>query len=205
LVRGLRIPSSYLPTGADDSAAQYNDGRVGTAYIQELRFNTYCERLQNLVVEEFDQEFKRYMLERGVNVDTTMFDLKFQPPQNFAAYRQSEIDNARVPTYTQMSAIPYISNRFAMKRFLGMTEEELAENERLWREENDETLTGSAASSDAELRDAGISSASINSDTSGIEDELDSDTPVDDGGAGAAPESATDTELGSSPNAEQTI
>ena len=31
LVRGLRIPSSYLPTGADDSAAQYNDGRVGTA------------------------------------------------------------------------------------------------------------------------------------------------------------------------------
>jgi hypothetical protein len=38
-----------------------------------------------------------------------------------------------------------------------------------------------------------------------MEDELDSDTPVDDGGAGAAPESATDTELGSSPNAEQTI
>ena len=205
LVRGLRIPSSYLPTGADDSAAQYNDGRVGTAYIQELRFNTYCERLQNLVVEEFDQEFKRYMLERGVNVDTTMFDLRFQPPQNFAAYRQSEIDNARVPTYTQMSAIPYISNRFAMKRFLGMTEEELAENERLWREENDENLTGSAASSDAELRDAGISSASINSDTTGMEDELDNDTPVDDGGAGTGPESATDAELGSNPNAEQTI
>ena len=205
LVRGLRIPSSYLPTGADDSAAQYNDGRVGTAYIQELRFNTYCERLQNLVIEEFDQEFKRYMLERGVNVDTTMFDLKFQPPQNFAAYRQSEIDNARVPTYTQMSAIPYISNRFAMKRFLGMSEEELAENERLWREENDEDLSGSAASSDAELRDAGISSASINNDTSGLEDELDSDTPVDDGGAGTGPESATDTELGSNPNAEQTI
>jgi hypothetical protein len=105
LVRGLRIPSSYLPTGADDSAAQYNDGRVGTAYIQELRFNTYCERLQNLVVEEFDQEFKRYLLEKGMNVDVAMFDLKFQPPQNFAAYRQSEIDNARVPTYTQMSAI----------------------------------------------------------------------------------------------------
>ena len=205
LVRGLRIPSSYLPTGADDSAAQYNDGRVGTAYIQELRFNTYCERLQNLVVEEFDQEFKRYMLERGVNVDTTMFDLKFQPPQNFASYRQSEIDNARVPTYTQMSAIPYISNRFAMKRFLGMSEEELAENERLWREENDENLTGSAASSDAELRDAGISSASISNDTSGIEDELGDDAPIDDAGDGSGPESATDTDLGSTPNAEQTI
>ncbi len=114
LVRGLRIPSSYLPTGAEDSGAQYNDGRVGTAYIQELRFNTYCERLQNLIVEEFDTEFKRYLLEKGVNIDTAMFDLKFQPPQNFASYRQAEIDNARIPTFTQMSAIPYLSNRFAM-------------------------------------------------------------------------------------------
>jgi len=39
LFRGLRIPSSYLPTGSDDSQSQFNDGRVGTAYIQELRFN----------------------------------------------------------------------------------------------------------------------------------------------------------------------
>ena len=206
LVRGLRIPSSYLPTGADDSAAQYNDGRVGTAYIQELRFNTYCERLQNLVVEEFDQEFKRYLLEKGINIDTNMFDLKFQPPQNFAAYRQSEIDNARVPTFTQMSAIPYISNRFALKRFLGLTEEELAQNERLWREENDEELQSSAASSDAELRDAGISSASIGSDLDSIEDEAPDTTPSEDGGSDAGPESATDADIGASAgNTEQTL
>ena len=190
LVRGLRIPSSYLPTGADDSAAQYNDGRVGTAYIQELRFNTYCERLQNLVVEEFDQEFKRYLLEKGMNVDVAMFDLKFQPPQNFAAYRQSEIDNARVPTYTQMSAIPYISNRFAMKRFLGMSDEELAENERLWREENEENLDPIPGDASAEMRDAGITSAGIGDD-----------------GSDAGPETATGQELGSAtaPGTEQTI
>ena len=75
----------------------------------------------------------------------------------------------------------------------------------MWREENDENLTGSAASSDAELRDAGISSASISNDTSGIEDELGDDAPIDDAGDGAGPESATDTDLGSTPNAEQTI
>jgi len=108
LVRGLRIPSSYLPTGADDSSSAYNDGRVGTAYIQELRFNKYCERLQGLVTEAFDKEFKLFLLDKGINIDTSMFDLKFQPPQNFAAYRQSELDNARVPTFTQMSAIPYM-------------------------------------------------------------------------------------------------
>ena len=205
MVRGLRIPSSYLPTGADDSAAQYNDGRVGTAYIQELRFNTYCERLQNLVVEEFDTEFKRYVLEKGINVDVSMFDLKFQPPQNFAAYRQSEIDNARVPTYSQMSAIPYISNRFAMKRFLGMTDEELAENERLWREENDEELTAMPGSADAELRDAGISGANISDDIDNSEDELEAGAGSEDAGTDSGPTSATDTELGSNTNTEQTL
>jgi hypothetical protein len=61
LFRGLRIPSSYLPTGADDSHSQYNDGRVGTAYIQELRFNKYCERLQRNVSPIFDEEFKLWI------------------------------------------------------------------------------------------------------------------------------------------------
>ncbi len=187
LVRGLRIPSSYLPTGADDSAAQYNDGRVGTAYIQELRFNTYCERLQGLVCEQFNQEFKRYLLEKGVNIDTAMFDLEFQPPQNFAAYRQSEIDNARVPTYTQMSGIPYISNRFALKRFLGMTDEEIAENERLWREENDENF-GQTSDTDAagEMRAGDISGAGIDADLGDVEDEADP-TAEEPGAPGADP------------------
>ena len=181
LVRGLRIPSSYLPTGADDSAAQYNDGRVGTAYIQELRFNTYCERLQNLIVEEFDTEFKRYLLEKGINVDTNMFSLKFQPPQNFASYRQAEIDNARVPTYTQMSQIPYVSNRFALKRFLGMTDEEIAENERLWKEENAENLELPTDAS-AELRSSGISSAGIGADMGSVEDTVpDEAAPIEGG------------------------
>ena len=191
LVRGLRIPSSYLPTGADDSASQYNDGRVGTAYIQELRFNTYCERLQNLLVEDLNQEFKRYLLEKGVNIDTAMFDIRFQPPQNFAAYRQSEIDNARIPTFTQMSAIPYISNRFAMKRFLGLSEEELAENERLWREENDENLKPLPTDAAGEMRGAGISSAGVGADLAGMDPEAPGGEAPIDGGATDAPETAT--------------
>ena len=209
LVRGLRIPSSYLPTGADDATSSYNDGRVGTAYIQELRFNKYCERLQGLVSEEFDTEFKRYLLENGVNIDTSMFDLKFVAPQNFASYRQAELDNSRVPTYTQMSAIPYISNRFAMKRFLGLSEEEIAENERLWREENDETLQSTPTDSAGEMRSVGISSAGISADVDGAEDMLDTEDAAMDGGEGAAPETATAQEPGSAtamaPPTEQTI
>ena len=135
-----------------------------------------------------------------------MFDLKFQPPQNFASYRQAEIDNARVPTYTQMSAIPYISNRFAMKRFLGMTDEELAENERLWREENDDVIEPIPGDASAEMRDAGISGAGIGADLGDLEDEVTDETPGVDAGDGTAPETVTGQELGAAaPGTEQTI
>ena len=163
LFRGLRIPSSYLPTGADDSAAQYNDGRVGTAYIQELRFNKYCERLQKLVAFVFDREFKLYLRAKGVNIDNAIFDLHMNPPMNFASYRQSEMDNARVNTFASLQEVPYMSKRFALKRFLGLTAEEIAENESLWREENsDEAINNIGAST--EMRSAGVTPGGMQSD-----------------------------------------
>ena len=162
LMRALRIPSSYLPTGADDSQSQYNDGRVGTAYIQELRFNKYCERLQQAMVSTFDEEFKLYLYNKGVNIDFSLFDIKFQSPQNFAAYRQAELDNQRISTFTQMVALPFVAKRFALKRFLGMTEEDLAENEKLWKEENGEGKPATDAA--GELRTAGVSPTGIEQD-----------------------------------------
>ena len=172
LLRGLRIPSSYLPTGADDSAAQYNDGRVGTAYIQELRFNNYCERLQSLITEVFNSEFKLYLSNKGVNIDVSMFDLKLQPPQNFASYRQAELDSNRIATFTQMQQVPFMSNRFALSRFLGLSKEEIAENERLWREENDENFAVDGQNADASMRDAGITGADISADLGAAEGDL---------------------------------
>ena len=166
LFRALRIPSSYLPTGSDDGGSNFNDGRVGTAYIQELRFNKYCERLQSLINEVFDTEFKLYLRNKGINVDNNIFDLKFNPPQNFASYRQAEMDTARVNTFSSMVAVPFMSKRFAMKRFLGMTSEEIAENENLWKEENIDTDLQLSAS--AELRSQGITANNMSSDLSGL-------------------------------------
>ena len=163
LFRGLRIPSSYLPTGAEDSQSTFNDGRVGTAYIQELRFNKYCERLQALLTSVFDTEFKRYMDSRGVNIDANIFELNFNPPMNFASSRQATIDAERINTFNTIQAVPFMSKRFALKRFLGLTDEEVAENERLWGEESGK---GEPTHTDAagELRSAGLSAAGIEGD-----------------------------------------
>ena len=185
LFRGLRIPSSYLPTGADDSQAQYNDGRVGTAYIQELRFNKYCERLQSLLQDAFDQEFKMYLYDRGVNIDSSLFEVQLQPPLNFASYRQSEVDGARISTFAQIVQQPYMSKRFALKRYLGLTDEEIAENERMWSEENGKADTIPTDAS-GEMRGAGISQAGIEADMGALADD---EAPPEVGGAelGATP------------------
>ena len=166
LFRALRIPSSYLPTGPDDGGSNFNDGRVGTAYIQELRFNKYCERLQSLMNGPFDTEFKMYLHAKGINIDSNIFDVKFNPPQNFASYRQAEMDTARVNTFATMVGVPFLSKRFAMKRFLGLTQEEIAENETQWKEENIDEDT--SLSANAELRTAGITANGMAGDVSGL-------------------------------------
>ncbi len=155
LFRALRIPAAYLPTGIDEAANTIADGKVGTAYIQELRFNEYCKRLQSNIVETFDLEFKLWLQNNGINIDSSLFELKFNTPQNFAAYRQAEMDTARAATFATLQELPHLSKRFALKRFLGLTEEEIKENERLWREEQGNNLTAPMDASGA-MRSVGI-------------------------------------------------
>jgi len=168
LFRGLRIPSSYLPTGAEDGQQQYNDGRVGTAYIQELRFNKYCARLQSMLAETFDNEFKLYIKTKGYNIDNGMFEIKLNPPQNFAQYRQTEMDQARVNTFTAVAELPYMSKRFALKRYLGLSEEEMARNAELWAEENNVPQKKQTKSN--QLRSAGVTQSGISSDLDQFEE-----------------------------------
>jgi hypothetical protein len=188
LARGLRVPSSYLPTGPDDSDRPLSDGRVGTALIQEYRFNQYCERLQNYMSITLDEEFKLFLRWRGFNIDSGLFKLSFNPPQNFAAYRQSELDTARVATFTSMEAFPYISKRFAMERFLGLSEEEITQNEKMWREENGKEPLEEPKGSD--LRSVGVSNADIESDEQ-TGDEMEAPPEGEEGAEVAGPVSAT--------------
>ena len=183
LYRALRIPSSYLPTGPDDGAnPQYSDGRVGTAYIQELRFNKYCERLQEIVVPPIDVEFKLFLKNRGINIDTSLFDLKFNTPQNFAAYRQIELDNQRVTAFTQIEQVPYLSKRFALKRFLGLSEEEMAQNQKMWAEEKGESKDDGVQGKD--LRNVGVTGGGIAADIDAQTGDIEPETPIEAGEEG---------------------
>jgi len=170
LARGLRVPSSYLPTGAEDSERGYSDGRGTTALIQEWRFNQYCKRLQSLIVDKLDQEFKMFMRWRGVNIDGSVFELRFNEPQNFAKYRQAEVDAVRIQAFTQLEQTPYLSKRFLLKRYLDLSEEEMQENEEWWNEENESGESTTAP--EAGLRSVGVT-------TAGLQSDLDNLTPIE--------------------------
>ena len=162
MARGLRVPSSYLPTGPDDSDRAMTDGKVGTALIQEYRFNQYCIRLQKLIIQKLDDEFKMFLRWRGFNIDAGMFNLSLTTPQNFSSYRQIELDNTRISAFQGIEPLPYISKRFALKRYLGWTEEEIMENEQMWREEREDPELNQATGKD--LRQVGVSPGGIESD-----------------------------------------
>ena len=193
LFRALRIPASYLPTGIEESSNVIADGKVGTAYIQELRFNEYCKRLQSMIVESFDQEFKLWLNNSGINIDSSLFELKFQPPQNFAAYRQAELDATRANLYGAVAEIPYLSKRFAMKRFLGLTQEEISENENLWKEENG--MAANQTDAAAEMRSVGITPGGINNELEGQAAEAPEEVPAETGGEPGAETAPPETEV----------
>jgi hypothetical protein len=162
MARGLRVPSSYLPTGPDDSDRAMNDGRVGTALIQEYRFNQYCMRLQRAIMQKLDDEFKMFLRWRGFNIDAGLFSISFCEPQNFASYRQSELDTSRIASFSQLEPVPYMSKRFMMKRYLGLSDEEILENEQMWREERDEPELATTQGQD--LRSIGVTPAGLEQD-----------------------------------------
>lgn len=126
--RGLRIPLSYMREGQDNAVS--NDGKVGLAYIAELRFAMYIKRLQGYVSSVLDHEFKRYLRAAGINVDPTIFKLGLPEPENFGIWRQQQLDNDLLTTYGVANGIEHLSKRFCMEKYLQLTDEEILLNER---------------------------------------------------------------------------
>ncbi len=134
MFRGLRIPTSYM-NGQDAQGAQANDGKVGIAYIEELRFANFIMRLQERLNDEFDRQFKTYMKVLGINVDSDLFMIRLPDPSNFALYRQAALDSDLITSFSNISQEKTLSKRFLLKRYLGLTDDEIQMNEVMIKEE----------------------------------------------------------------------
>ena len=174
LLRGLRVPSSYLPSGPEDGSQSYSDGRVTTALIQEFRFNQYLKRIQRLVAATIDREFKTFLAWRGFNIDNSIFELNLTEPMNFAGYREIELDSSRINSFTAINGTEFMSKRFMLKKYLGLTDVEIKENEKMWFEEQGTQNVNSGVSG-SDLRNVGISTGDIGNDLDEIGDLENSD------------------------------
>lgn len=198
MLRALRVPSSYLPTGPEDGTATYVDGRVGTAFIQEYRFNQYCMRLQNALAPTMDKEFKLFLKNKGINIDASVFDLKFVEPQSFSTYKEIEIHNARANVFGSLEGVPYMSRRFILEKYLGWTEDEILKNERMWEEENQSGVTPEAESMPG-LGNVGVRGFDV---PDGSDIDIPDDAPAGDTEEGASPISGAENAPGGDDNAQ---
>lgn len=136
VMEGLRIPPSYLPNfETQDTAGSFSDGNVGTAYMQEIQFFKYVDRLQQHLNEVLDVEFKRFLKELDIHVDETMYQIKLPIPTNFEKYKESAVDGELLTQFGSADGVEYMSKRFVMSRYLKLTPDEIATNEMLLRQE----------------------------------------------------------------------
>jgi hypothetical protein len=117
---------------------------------------------------------------RGVNIDNNLFELRFNEPQNFAKYRQSEVDAVRIQAFASLEPIPYLSKRFLLERYLDLSEEEMTRNDELWAQEN-------GTVEETEIPDAGLRAVGVTN--AGIQQDLDAVAPpvAPEGTPGAVP------------------
>ncbi len=172
MIRGLGIPSSYLPTGPEDGTTVFSDGKIGTAFVQEYRFTKYCQRLQNLVAPVLDREFKLFLKHRGIEISSNLFDLQFWEPQSFSDYRRMQKESEQINLFTSImgsEANRYISKRYALMRYLGWTEEDVIENERRFQEENADRVKEKTGQAPSDETNMDLASVGIR-DTSGLEE-----------------------------------
>jgi hypothetical protein len=136
IFRGLRIPTSYMGNSASGGTdPQTNDGKVGIAYIEELRFANFISRLQDRLNEIYDQEFKVYLKVAGLRIDDEVFQIKLPDPANFALYRQAALDADLISSFNNIQENKYLSRRLILKRYLGLTDDEIQMNEVMIKEE----------------------------------------------------------------------
>lgn len=182
MARGLRIPTSYLSLGDDETGgASYNDGKLGSAMIQEYRFNKFCMRLQNLLSPTFDRFFKEYVYFQEINVPLDAFEIRFCAPQNFTKYRQIELDLQQTQVYSAVAGNNRLSERFKLERFLNLTPAEILDNETQWAEENPDKMAAATGSTSAEANPEGDLSA-VGFQPDGGGDDLDFSLDDDFGG-----------------------
>ena len=133
LYRALKVPVARL-----DPEAQA-DAQGSTILREELKFARFIIRLQQRVAEGMKQAFMTHLMLREIwkeyNMKPTDFFLEFNPPRNFHELRNQQIRELKWNNYSSAIGNPMISDTYAKKHMLDMSDQEILDNRELLRKD----------------------------------------------------------------------
>ena len=127
LAASLRVPASITDVN-DDEQHQFNDMRVGSIYQAEMRYMGYTKRLKRDILPAINKAFKDFAREREFVVDEGLA-INIADSQNFASYKNMELNQTALNIYNATLQIDSLSKRFALQKYLELDQEEIQYNE----------------------------------------------------------------------------
>ena len=129
LYKSLKVPAARL-----DSNDPFKDGSEITR--EELRFAKFIMRLQKQFASGLKTAFITHLKLRGLwkqhNISEHEIDITFNSPSNFMVMREQQILELKFNNFANITQNAGISNSFAQRYYLGLSDEEMTEN-RQWR------------------------------------------------------------------------
>lgn len=129
--------SLKIPTGRLDPTAVASDGADITR--EELKFAKFIIRLQQQFAsglrESFIAHLKLRKLWEDYRLNEYTFTLIFNPPTSYHALRQQQLFELRANNFNTMISSDLISSGFAQKKWLGLSDEEIAANREFLRKD----------------------------------------------------------------------
>ncbi len=135
LYKSLKVPTTRL-----DPADPFKDGTEITR--EELRFARFIIRIQGQIAQGLKQSFITHLQlrEKDKNDDDSkslwqkfqlreyQIHVEFNPPSYFATMREQQIFDLKSNNFQKLTSSELISQTFAQKYYLGLTDEQMAEN-----------------------------------------------------------------------------
>jgi len=156
LYRALRVPVSRL-----EPDYQHEVRLAGSIEQQEINFARMVSRESEKFTRLINKVFLDHLVLQEIitqeEADNGAIRLRLKYNNEIHLLKQIEINNARLDTYSSADRIIYtadneqgpISQEFALKHFMGLTQEELAENNRLLEQEKERVKQAKAEEGNA--------------------------------------------------------
>ena len=152
MYRSLKIPIGRMniPDANGEVSTVSTGSRAGEITRDEIKFSKFVRRLQNKFVEDFLQTlfykhlfFRKMIGKDRLNITKKDLKVKFIYTNPYSELKDQELIDTRIQNFTSlMGSSEGMSWKFLTKKYLKWTDEDMADNEKLLKEEIKSLMPG---------------------------------------------------------------